>query len=404
MSSASPEILLISELFPPVIGGSAELLANVYGRLSHTDVTVLTNASPASTDRGETGGMRRVHTRIDGRLRGLRSRREIEQIWRLSRAILSHSRTKRRLVVHTARPQPEGVPALVASALRRARLPFVCWVHGEDVSVALLSREYSWIVHRVCRGAEVVIANSDFSARIVAGLGVSKARIRTVHPGVDPTRFRPDVAAGSGREGFVPGGPVLLTVGRLQRRKGHDLTIRALRGLTHEFPQIRYVIAGDGEERGNLEALAAECGVREHVLFLGSVANDRLPALYSACDVFVMPTRADGADVEGFGIVYLEAAASAKPAVGGRNGGVPEAIADGESGLLVSGTDAAELAQCLALLLRSDELRQRMGAAGRQRVCESFTWDRAARDVESINDELVKQRFVLVEDRLAIGL
>jgi phosphatidylinositol alpha-1,6-mannosyltransferase len=151
---------------------------------------------------------------------------------------------------------------------------------------------------------------------------------------------------------------------------------------------LQYLIAGDGQERDRLEDLARARAVHQHVRFLGGVSDDQLPSLYAACDIFLMPTRQDASDVEGFGIVFLEAAATGKPSIGGRNGGVPEAVADGETGLLVEGTNSGELANAIRTLARSPTLRATMGAAGRRRVVQSFTWDRAAREVEALHREL----------------
>jgi phosphatidylinositol alpha-1,6-mannosyltransferase len=210
--------------------------------------------------------------------------------------------------------------------------------------------------------------------------GVSAERIAIVYPGVDAERFRPDVSGAETLRGRHADGNevLLLSVGRLQKRKGHDLVIKALaadrRGLKH----VKYVIAGDGEERKALEALAADCGVGDRVTFLGEVSAALLPVYYSACDVFVLPNRIEGGDIEGFGIVFLEAASAGKPVIAGRSGGVPEAVADGQTGILVSGTDPNELAETIRQLAIDASRRRRLGAAGRTRVLESFTWSRSA--------------------------
>jgi phosphatidylinositol alpha-1,6-mannosyltransferase len=184
---------------------------------------------------------------------------------------------------------------------------------------------------------------------------------------------------------------VLLSVGRLQMRKGHDLMIQAVRHLMRQHDRaLRYVIVGDGHERARLEALVDACGVREYVTFSGEVPAHVLPLYYAACDIFVLPNRVEQSDVEGFGIVFLEAAASGKPAVGGRSGGVPEAVADGVTGLLVSGTDVEELATTIARLMDSESLRRRLGEAGRARTVREFGWECAAERVATTHRRLVK--------------
>ena len=119
-------------------------------------------------------------------------------------------------------------------------------------------------------------------------------------------------------------------------------------------------------------------GLESAVTFAGKVDDDLLPQLYAACDIFALPNRNDHGDIEGFGIVFMEAAASCRPTIGGNTGGVPEAVKEGETGLLVSGTDSAELVEVVRRLAGSPELRARLGAAGRKRVLREFTWDHAA--------------------------
>ena len=141
---------------------------------------------------------------------------------------------------------------------------------------------------------------------------------------------------------------------------------------------MRYVIVGDGDERSSLEQLASDLGVHRQVVFGGEVSDRELPSYYGAADLFVHPNRDDRGDIEGFGIVFLEAAAAGLPVIGGNSGGVPEALEDGVTGFLVDGRDAGDLARKIRLLTESSDLRRRMGDAGRARVVREFTWNRAA--------------------------
>lgn len=383
----TPRILLVSELFPPAVGGSAALLANIYGRLDGFPVTVMSDPARSGGSGTPIAQSSRTWTSINGRLRGLRSPAEIEQVWRIARAIRQNWRADANVVVHAARPLPEGLPALVAKSMGVTGPRYACWVHGEDLAVAMTSREHKFLAGIVCRNASMMLCSNGFAARLVASLGVPEDRIRVVHPGVDIERFHPAVDGEAERK-HLKGHPILLTVGRLQRRKGHDTTIRAVALLKNKFPRILYVIAGIGEEQARLAQLTKDLAVQPHVVFAGPVGEERLPHLYAACDLFVMPTRQDGRDVEGFGIVYLEAAATGRATIGGNNGGVPEAVEDGTTGLLVSGEDPAELADKLDLLLSDNEQRLRMGAAGRDRVCERFTWEHGARLISEIQEGL----------------
>lgn len=390
----SDPILLVSELFPPAVGGSAVLFWNVYGRLKDVPVTVLTSTVPAGSSEHQDGAFSIVPTSLNGTYRGVRPAAALRQHVRVASAIRNQIR-RQPAWVHCARPLPEGAAAWLAGFLPGAAPRYVSWVHGEDLSAALTSREHGWLARRVCLTAAAVIANSHFTARLVETLGVPPTRIRVVYPGVDPSRFRPDVPP-LVLPGLRPAAnPVLLSVGRLQRRKGHDTVIEAITALRDELPQLQYLIAGNGQERARLETLASDRGVADRVTFLGEVGDTELPGLYAASDIFVMPNRGDAHDVEGFGIVFLEAAATGRPSIGGRSGGAPEAVLDGQTGLLVNGTDQLELAQAIRTLAASPSLRIGMGSAGRARILESFTWERAAADLQALHDELTRNRRIV---------
>lgn len=374
-------IVLLTELFPPAVGGSAVLLANVYGRLDGIAVTVVT---PRPIDDPL---FQAVPAEINGSYRGLRPMGAARQHVRLARQ-LRHHLARHPGILHCARPLPEAAAALATHVLPGRRLDYVTWTHGEDLSAALTSREHAWLARRVCGGATAVIASSRFSASLAERLGTPSDRLRIAHPGVDADRFALDGPVDRRAAGLADDELVLLTVGRLQRRKGHDMVIQAVALLKDELPKLRYLIAGGGTERARLEALVRDRGVGDRVRFLGEVPDAELPRLYALCDVFAMPNRTDGHDVEGFGIVFLEAAAAGRPTIGGRSGGVPEAIADGETGLLTDGGSPEAVAAAIRTLGLSADLRARMGAAGRTRVRADFTWAHAAARVRALHEAM----------------
>jgi phosphatidylinositol alpha-1,6-mannosyltransferase len=164
--------------------------------------------------------------------------------------------------------------------------------------------------------------------------------------------------------------------------------LEAVIRLREQGRRVRYVIVGDGEERHRLETMAVDIGASPFVNFVGVVPADELPTYYAAADIFCHPNRVDGHDVEGFGIVFLEAAAARLPVVGGDSGGVPEAVDRDITGLLVSGTDAGELTSALRTLVDDPALRKLMGDAGSARVSAHFSWDRAAAIVRRAHERI----------------
>lgn len=380
-------VFLVTERFPPDVGGTPVLFGNIYTRLGDVAVTVLTNGSGSPRSERIEGGVRIVRVPMTEGHWGISSPRSLRRYWRMAARMRSEWR-QQAAVFHCARALPEGLAALCTTGVCRSAR-YLCWTHGEELQYARSSRELTVLLARVHRGASAIVANSRNTARELEALGVPREKVHVVYPGVDVGRFAGRVSGDTVRKRYVGDGEILLlTVGRLQRRKGHDLTIEALAAVKSELPHVRYLIVGDGEERSRLEELVDQCGVRDRVSFTGAVEADELPAYYAAADVFVHPNRIEQGDVEGFGIVFLEAAAAGLPVIGGNTGGVPEAIQEGVTGLLVTGTDVSELAGAIRTLAESQPLRRKMGESGRARVSREFTWERAAADVVAIQRRL----------------
>jgi phosphatidyl-myo-inositol dimannoside synthase len=379
-------VLLVSEYFPPAIGGSAELLSNIYARMA-ADVTVLT------TVRGPGIEAAAVQARVE-RMPfphglGMFAPSALRDMARLTRRIarLASDRT----VIYCGRALPEGTAACLHSF--RSGTPYAVWTHGEELPIAASSRELSWLLRRVHRRSAALIANSHNTARLLRALGNPADKIHVVHPAVDHERFQPDHQGGAAlrRRLTVGGELLLLSVGRLQARKGHDLVLKALASMPASAPRMRYIVTGCGDDAPRLQALAAELGLTSQVDFIGIVPPDALPSYYAAADIFVHPNRVEGEDFEGFGMVFLEAAATGMPAIGGRSGGVPEAIEEGKTGLLVSGSDPNELCAAIIHLASSSSVRASFGSAARQRVLTYFTWARAVKQVEEIDAVIRRQ-------------
>lgn len=274
---------------------------------------------------------------------------------------------------------PEGPAAVLARRKLGCRLALVG--HGREF-LPSDSRPIKRPVQRwVLRAADVALANSHYTAGNVVASGVPGERVRTIYCGVRPERYEVDegrVQALRERLGLA-GKQVLLTAGRLVARKGHDVVIRALPQVLAQVPDVHYLMVGGGPEEDRLRSLARRHGVEDAVTICPDVPDEDMPSFFHLCDMFVMPSRdIPGAPIEGFGIVYLEAAACAKPCVAGWSGGSPEAVRDGVTGLLVDPTDAEELCRAVLRLLSDPHAAARLGAAGRQRVLDRFTWSHVA--------------------------
>ncbi|MGI5817756.1 MAG: glycosyltransferase family 4 protein [Armatimonadota bacterium] len=274
---------------------------------------------------------------------------------------------------------PEGPGAILAFG--QLRCPLVLIGYGGEFSHTG-GNLLKWLMQRVVRRRMAAcFAISHFTAELFAKAGVPRERISIIFGGVRPENY----AVTDERVGEVRGevglgdAPVLLTASRLVERKGHDTVMRALPRVLERFADLIWLIAGEGPTAEALAALADEAGVADRVRFLGRVDDERLAALYAAADLYVMPSRpVRGALPEGLGLVYLEAAAAGTPSVATRFGGIPDAVADGETGLLVPPDEPDALADAIIELLGDDARRAAMGEAARERVLSEFTWARVA--------------------------
>lgn len=292
--------------------------------------------------------------------------------------------------------KPAAYPARWLSA--RHDVPYGVILYGTELLLldAKIHRSVfkRWTAGGLLGHAAVVVAISRWTAGLVRsvaeGLGRPDlaGRVRVVPLGTEPTRFRPGVdPSGVRRKYGLDGGPWLLTVARLEWHKGIDTVIKALPAVRAAHPTVRYAVAGAGERRPHFERLVAELGLGDAVRFLGLVSDAELPALYNAADLYVGISRRHELLVEGFGISLVEASACGLGVVGGRSGGIPDAVRDGETGILVDPDDPLAVAAGITRLLEDDELRRRLGAAGRAAVERYYNWDRVASDLIRIDAE-----------------
>jgi phosphatidylinositol alpha-1,6-mannosyltransferase len=295
-------------------------------------------------------------------------------------------------IVMRERPQAVQLATLYEGHLglwmrKWMRMPYVVYAHGNEVLDAL---QADWDGHRQgIRSADCVLANSRFTAGLLKQAGVESERIEIVHPGCDIRRFHPTTVSADFRKAILGShaqDKVILTVGRLVARKGHDVMIRALPRVLKNIPDACYVIVGSGPAKLMLEELTLSMGVHGNVMFLENVDAAELPSIYGMCDVFVMPSRADlgACDVEGFGMVYLEANACGKPVIAGKSGGIADAVLDGETGLLVPPDSPETLADSICRMLTHKEYAERLGQQGRERTIREFSWDAVADRVDRI--------------------
>jgi phosphatidylinositol alpha-1,6-mannosyltransferase len=274
-------------------------------------------------------------------------------------------------------------PALRAAGARR----LVATTHGHEAGWAALPGARQ-ALRRIADGCDAITYLGEYFRRRLAPVVGAHAELVQLTPGVDLATFRPDVDGSALRARYGLGArPVVACVSRLVPRKGQDTLIDAWPAVRRAIPDAALLIVGDGPYRGDLERIATERGVDDQVIFTGSVPFAELPAHYAIGDVFAMPcrTRRRGLDVEGLGIVYLEASALGRPVIAGDSGGAPDAVRDGETGYVVGDREA--LVARLIELLSDPARRERMGRAGRQWVERDWRWELSATRLRTLLDQ-----------------
>ena len=367
--------LVLTEYFLPTLGGSINWLVNTYSRYDPSEVLCVAPQCEGdrAIDRTLPFHVQRIPMALTDwdPLTLASGGRYAQMIWR-AHAIRQTHRSEQ---IHCAKILPEG---FIAYCLHRYRTtPYLVYAHGEEVQISLTSRKLSWLLPRLYNNAAAIIANSRNTRTLLEQIGVHREKIHLIHPGVNIAAFH--VADGTPQyirqRHCLGSAPVILTVGRLQPRKGQDMVIKALPYIQQNVPQVKYLIVGNGEALPHLQQLAYDLHVTERVIFADRVPDSELASYYAACDVFAMPNRQIGPDIEGFGMVYLEAGAAGKPVVGGKSGGTEDAIIDQCTGFRVDGANVEEIATAITALLLDTSKSQSMGACGRRRVEQEFTWE-----------------------------
>lgn len=368
-------ILILLDTFLPHEGGSINWMVNTYSRWSMDQIIFVVPQCEGAQDVDSSLPFTVLRLPMDFSSWDPTLPKTFLTYMRLAFRIQQICREYQVSQIHCAKVLPEGLLAWWVCQMQA--IPYLLYAHGEEILFTQTSRKYSWLLPKLYNKASAIISNSHNTQTLLTNIGVAPQHIHVIHPGVDAKSFECPAERRQGiQEQYGLGqSKVLLTVGRLQRRKGQDMVIRALPEICQQFPDVKYLIVGQGEDLGFLQQLADKVGVGTSVVFAGRVSSQELPALYSVCDIFVMPNRQIGGDIEGFGMVFLEANAAGKPVIGGISGGTNEAIADGITGLRVDGESIDQIAGAILKLLSHPEEAQKMGMDGRKRIVQECSWE-----------------------------
>jgi len=272
---------------------------------------------------------------------------------------------------------------LLGPRVARSGIPYLSAAHGFEYWLSIAPGSHALVRRATGHASRVPVMCSAFIARVVRTAVPERVPVSVMYPGADVEVFRPDLEFEDLKERHgLTDRPLVVCVSRLVARKGQDVLIRAMPEVVRRVPEAALLIVGGGPYQERLEAMAEEAP-RGSIVFTGQASEADLPRYYRAGDVFAMPcrTRRGGLEVEGWGNVFIEAAACARPVVVGDSGGARESLVEGETGLLVDGSSVGEVAEAVGTLLSDPGRAEAMGRAGRERVERAFTWPRAAEEL-----------------------
>jgi phosphatidyl-myo-inositol dimannoside synthase len=386
--------LLLTYDFPPMGGGIARMMGEITKRYPPASLVVSTGSHPGSHEVDP--ALVNVVDRIAIPSRRLRTLHGL-LVWSHRAAALA--RTVKPEFVWCGNFKPASYPARWIR--RRVGTPYGIFFYGTDLLLLRRQIQRSATKRRTARtliaSASVLIAISEWTKSLCLsvlhqlGFRGSDMDVRTLALGTDPDHFRPDIDSSSVRERYgLDRRRWLITVARLTRHKGIDTGLQVLAHLRDRYPDLAYVVIGSGGDLPALQGMAQNLGVADRVRFLTDVPDRDLPGIYNCAEIYLGLSRQMEGNVEGFGISLVEAGACGLPVVGGRSGGIPDAVREGETGLLVESERPVEASAAVRELLENRILARRLGSGGRRAVETYYNWNRVASEVARMGHEVGK--------------
>lgn len=380
--------LVITELFLPTKGGSAVWFDEVYSRIGDKDTHIITADVNGAKEYDKTH-KNTIHRVSLKRYWWLRPE-SLAMYLRLLLKSLKIALTNKIDAVHTGRVLPEGLVGLIVAKI--IRKPLVIYAHGEEITTWRQSSKFK-VMKFTYRHADKIIANSQFTKNELEKIGIDYNKITIISPGVNIERFKPmpyekfkDLRQSID---ITKQQKLILSVGRLSRRKGFDQVIKSLSVLRSKGIDVHYALIGIGEDREYLNSLAKENNVTDYVHMLGHVSMDDLPRWHNTADLFVMPNREINGDTEGFGMVFIEASACGKPVIAGVDGGTGDAVVDGKTGLRVDGKVMEKVCHAIKVILSDQTLTDTMGKYGLEHTRKKHAWHVVASETLKLDQDMM---------------
>ncbi len=356
--------LLITIDFPPKKGGVANYLSNLSDNLPNDKIIVLAN-NYLETQSFDSKQKYKI----------IRADLYYKNFWPrwlktfyIAKKIIKKEGIEQVIISHII---PMGYIAVLLN------LPFHIIFHGYDILLAKQSTWKKMWLRKILNKSKHIIVNSNFTKELILQEDIKSEKITIVHPCTDILNrdLKSTETELIRQELELTDKKILISVGRIIPRKGFDKVIEALPKVTQKYPDLIYLIIGDGEYKNHLDQLAQKLKVRGNLIFLKDVSDSNLPCYYQLADIFIMPSRIENkTDVEGFGIVYLEANAFAKPVIAGDSGGIKDAVIDNQTGILVNPENVQGISNAILDLFDNPAKMNKLGEQGKKRVETEFLW------------------------------
>ena len=387
MNEKKLKILLVTFEFPPNKGGMQNYYYNLIKNLKDIEFTVLTTPQDDARQFDSQQNFRIIRKQL---LSKIICPRWLKTYYLIRKIVKSEGIN----LVWAGDVLPVGSACYLLKYFYK--INYFISTHGLDIMLPQHSIRKEKLMLKVLKHADFITANSQFTKKELINLQIKEEKIEIIYPcghiipNISPQQLDSDQACILKERKIIQakktfdlsGKKVLLTVGRLVERKGQDTIIKAMDKLLKQFPNLVYIIVGEGPYQNSLHDLVSGHKLGEHVIFLGSLTDQQLAIYYQLADLFVMPARNIKGDVEGFGIVFLEANSFGLPVIAGKSGGIREAVIDRQTGLLVDPENQSDVIQKVSELLKNPKLYKKLSITGKERVKNEFSWLKQANKIK----------------------
>jgi len=353
--------LIVTRNFPPDVGGMQVLMAGLSeSLLNHGPVKVFTFEHENSKDYDN-----KIPISII-RVKGIKLLRKYRKANLVNEYIYNNSNIRAIIVDHW-----KSLELLKDKLLKKTKT--FCLIHSKEINHELGSMTNKRMLKSISK-ADFIIANSNFTKNLATTVGIDPSRINVIFPGIKEPKKINDKLINEAKEIYKDSFPRIITVARLDKRKGHDKILMSIKNLKEKFPKIKYISIGFGDEEKNLYKLNEKLSLHENVIFLKNISEDLKFALISESNLFIMPSRIEKNSVEGFGISFIEAASLGVGSIGGQDGGASDAISHNKTGLICDGNDLNSIYESIISFFENDKFKY-FGENSRK-FSENFYWDK----------------------------